>query len=347
LAERIGELASRDISLMEFCGTHTHEIFRYGIRDLLPEEVRLLSGPGCPVCVTSEEDIDYLIALAGEYDLGIITFGDLVNVPGSRGSLARLRAEGHEVRPVYSPLTALEIARDNPAKEYVLVGIGFETTAPILAYTLKEAKRLGIGNLLFFAANKLTPPAMEAILERGEVHLDGILGPGHVSTVIGSRGWREVQARYGIPLVITGFEPRDILFGVYQAVRLVAAGAGELVNAYPRCVTEEGNRRASALMYEVFEVGPANWRGLGEIPRSGLHLRGEYREFDVRERYPLEVESASSAGCRCGEVLRGAITPRDCPLFAVVCTPHNPKGPCMVSSEGTCAAYYLYGGGDG
>ncbi len=344
LAEKINEIAIKPVNLMEFCGTHTHEIFRYGIRSLFNSNVNLLSGPGCPVCVTHEEDIDAIIEMARRYNVGIITFGDMVNVPGSSGSLNNLRAEGYEVHVVYSPVKSIDIAEKNPNKDYVLIGIGFETTVPTLAYTVKLAKEKSLKNFYYFSLNKLTPPAMKALLDMGEVKIDGIIGPGHVSTIIGRKGWMPIFEEYRIPFVISGFEPLDILYGIYLLVKSVVEGKPGLINAYKRSVEEEGNVLAQKMMYEVFEVGDALWRGLGLLPESGLSLKEEYMEFDAKIKFPVNVEPAVDTGCRCGEVLRGVITPPECPLFKVACTPESPKGPCMVSSEGTCAAYYLYGG---
>lgn len=344
LAKKINEIATEPVSLMEFCGTHTHEIFRYGIKSLFNSNVRLLSGPGCPVCVSHEEDIDRILEMAKNYNLGIITFGDIVNVPGTSGSLRELRAQGYEVHVVYSPIQSIEIAEKNPDKDYVLLGIGFETTVPTLAYTVKKAKEKNLKNFYYYSINKLTPPAMKALLDMGEVKIDGIIGPGHVSTIIGRRGWMPIFEEYRIPFVITGFEPLDILYGIYLLVKGVIEKKPELINAYPRSVKEEGNIIAQDLMYEVFEVDDALWRGLGLLKKSGLSLKEDYRDFDAKIKYPVEVNPSPIPGCRCGEVLRGVITPYECPLFKTACTSENPKGPCMVSSEGTCSAYYLYGG---
>ncbi|MGB9856983.1 MAG: hydrogenase formation protein HypD [Dictyoglomaceae bacterium] len=346
LVEEIKRISKKEITIMEFCGTHTHEIFRYGIRELLPKNIHLLSGPGCPVCVTSEEDIDYIINLAENYDLGIITFGDLVNVPGSNGSLNYLRAKGKEVRVIYSPLESLNIAKSNPNKNYILIGIGFETTAPNLAYTLIKAKEENIKNLYFLSLHKLTPPAMKAILDMGEIKLDGVIGPGHVSTIIGRKGWEELFNQYKIPFVIMGFKPEEILYGIYYLVKIIEDEKPALINAYEKSVREEGNKIALNMMYKVFKKESASWRGLGIIENSGLILREEFEKFDIRKLYPQKVDGVKIKNnlCRCGEVLRGVVKPTECPLFGKVCTPESPKGPCMVSSEGTCSAYYLYGG---
>ncbi len=344
LAKKINEIATEPVSLMEFCGTHTHEIFRYGIRGLLNKNIKLLSGPGCPVCVSHEEDIDRIIMMAKKYNLGVITFGDMVNVPGTDGSLNDLRSWGYEVHVVYSPIKSIDIAEKNPDKKYVLLGVGFETTVPTLAYTIKKAKEKGLKNLYYYSINKLTPPAMKAILDMGEVKINGIIGPGHVSTIIGRKGWMPIFKEYNIPFVITGFEPLDILYGIYLLVKGVIEKKPELLNAYPRSVEEEGNKVAQEIMYEVFEVDDALWRGLGLLKKSGLSLKEEYRDIDAKIKFPVEVNPKPIPGCRCGEVLRGVITPLECPLFGTACTPEHPVGPCMVSSEGACSAYYLYGG---
>lgn len=346
LINRIKKISKKEINIMEFCGTHTHEIFRYGIRQVLPKNIHLYSGPGCPVCVTSEEDIDYIIHLAENYNLGIITFGDLINVPGSYSNLNKIRAKGREIKVVYSPLEAINIAKQNPLKKYLLIGIGFETTAPNLAYTLIKAKEENIKNLYFLSLHKLTPPAMKAILDMGEIKLDGIIGPGHVSTIIGRKGWQNIFDEYHIPFVIMGFKPEEIIYGLYFLIKSIEEEKPALINAYEKSVKEEGNLKAQEIMYKVFKLGPANWRGLGTIENSGLYLREEFEEFDIKAIYPIKIEANKNNLCRCGEVLRGVIKPTECPLFKKVCTPENPKGPCMVSSEGTCSAYYLYGGED-
>ncbi|PMQ01028.1 MAG: hydrogenase formation protein HypD [Dictyoglomus sp. NZ13-RE01] len=342
IVKALKKYSDRTINLMEFCGTHTHEIFRFGIRDLLPESINLLSGPGCPVCVTSEEDIDYIIALLKE-GFGIITFGDLVNVPGSEGSLSYYKAIGKEVKVVYSPLDALKIAKENKNKNYVLIGIGFETTAPSLAFTVLKIREENLKNLYFLSLNKLTPPAMKAILDMGEVKIDGIIGPGHVSTIIGKKGWEKIYEEYKIPFVITGFEPMDILKGIYLLSEMVLKNKPKLVNEYKRSVSDEGNLTALNIMYRVFKIADASWRGLGILKNSGLELKEEYDDINIRKVFPIKVQVKHNPLCKCGEVLRGVLKPTQCPLYKKVCTPENPKGPCMVSSEGTCSAYYLYG----
>ncbi len=344
LVREISQLVSNEnYTIMEFCGTHTHEISRYGIRSLLPKSLSLKSGPGCPVCVTAEEDIDYIIQIVEKYDLSVITFGDIVRVPGSKGSLSYLKAKGKEVLVVYSPLESVKIAKNNPNKNYLLIGIGFETTVPTLAYTIKKIVEEDLKNIYYFSLHKLTPPAMKALLDSGEVKLDGIIGPGHVSTILGVKGWQEILKDYKIPFVIMGFEPEDIIWGIYILIQKIKKQEYGVFNTYGRSVSFEGNLVAQELVNEVFYISEANWRGFGIIPNSGLELKPQYQYLDAKKIFLLnEPIKVRKTGCRCGEVLRGVIEPYQCPLFAKVCTPDNPKGPCMVSSEGSCAAYYLY-----
>ena len=330
--------------LMEFCGGHTVTIFRYGIRQLLPPAIEMVSGPGCPVCVTANADLDKAIALAHMPGVIITTFGDMVRVPGSRSSLQQAQAEGADVRMVYSTLDALTIAEENRDSPVVFLGIGFETTAPTVAASVLQAQQKGIGNYYVLSMHKLCPPVIRAILDSGEVKLGGLVCPGHVSAVIGSHPWDFIARDYGIPCVVSGFEPLDILQCVAMLVEQIEGGRSSVEIAYRRGVQAEGNRQALKLMHQVFEPAPATWRGVGEVPDSGLKLREQYaafdaeRAFDIRTGPPYEPE-----GCICGEVLRGVKTPLDCALFGHACTPQYPVGPCMVSSEGTCAAYYSYG----
>jgi hydrogenase expression/formation protein HypD len=345
LVERIRRLSTRPARLMEFCGTHTVAIFKHGIRQLLPPRIEMLSGPGCPVCVTANSDLDWAIALAREPDVTLVTFGDMVRVPGSRGSLEQAKADGGDVRLVYSPLDALAIARENPERQVVFLGIGFETTAPTIAATVVQAEEEGIANFSVLALHKLTPPAMKAILDSGESCLDGVIGPGHVTTVIGSRAWEFVPQEYSLSCVVAGFEPLDVLQAIYILIERIESGEPHVDNAYSRSVRPEGNPVALDYMHRVFEVCAADWRGIGSIPDSGLTLKSEFRRFDARARFEVDPGPPEEpAGCRCGDVIRGAARPWDCPLYRVVCTPQHPVGPCMVSSEGTCAAYYLYSG---
>ncbi|MCX7795695.1 MAG: hydrogenase formation protein HypD [bacterium] len=337
-------LSLGDITIMEFCGTHTHSIFRFGIRELLPENVTMLSGPGCPVCVTDNLDIDYSLALAEIPNTILVTFGDMVKVPGSYKSLQDIKAEGKDIRIVYSCMSALEIAEQNPRKSVIFLGVGFETTAPTVAGAIIEAKRRRIDNFFVYSMHKLTPPAMRSILELGEVKLDGILGPGHVSTVIGSEAWSFIPDNYKMPIAIAGFDTIDILLGIRALLEMIRDKTPRVVNTYLRAVKPKGNKLAQNLMYEVFEVTDSYWRGLGRLPKSGLKIREKYRNFDASIQFPINIENVVRHKlCKCGEVIRGVTSPLECPLFNKVCNPTNPIGPCMVSSEGTCSAYYLYG----
>ena len=337
-------LASRPVRLMEVCGTHTVSIFRHGLRSLLPPEIVLISGPGCPVCVTPAGEIDAFVSLAKRPGITVVTFGDLVRVPGSGGSLAEARARGARIEVVYSPIDALQIARQRPGDTVVFLGVGFETTAPTVAATMIEARRQNLGNFTLFAAHKTVPPALDGLLGDGEVALDGLICPGHVSTVLGASAYRPLVEKYRMPCVVAGFEPVDILAAILQLARQVIEGEARVMNAYPRAVRWGGNERARAVMDEVFEQADSEWRGLGTIPKSGLALRPEWADLDAVCRLDVAVQSAAEPeGCMCGEVLKGLVTPPDCPLFAHGCTPLAPVGPCMVSSEGTCAAHFRYG----
>ena len=345
LVERIRDQATRPMTFMEFCGGHTHAILRHGIRQLLPETVEMRSGPGCPVCVTSAGDLDRAIALAGVPGAILATFGDMIRVPGSHRSLQEAKAAGADVRVVYSTLDALQIARENPARPVLFLGVGFETTAPTVAAAILQAEAEGIANFYVYSVHKLTPPATRAILDAGEVRLSGILGPGHVTTIIGADAWEFLPRDYGLSCAIAGFEPLDILRAIEALVHRAVEGEPAVDNAYGRSVRAEGNRVALDTMDRVFEVGPADWRGLGVVPASGLHLRPAYARFDAARAFPVEVAPAQEPkGCRCGEVLRGVVLPTECRLFRRACTPLRPVGPCMVSAEGACAAYYAYGG---
>ena len=333
---------------MEFCGGHTVTIFRYGIRQALPQTLEMVSGPGCPVCVTANVDLDKAMALSQIPDVIITTFGDMLKVPGSYSSLQEARASGADVRMVYSTMDALKIAKENLDKSIVFLGIGFETTAPTIAASVLQARDKGIRNYYVLSMHKLCPPAIRAILSSGEVELQGLICPGHVSAIIGSHPWGAVALDYGIPCVISGFEPLDILQCVSMLVAQVEKGESKVEIAYRRGVHPEGNRQALKIMEQVFEPCPAQWRGIGEIPDSGLKLREEYQHFDAELAFNIVPEPACEPeGCICGEILRGVKTPQDCALFGKTCTPERPVGPCMVSSEGSCSAYYLYGGSFG
>ena len=343
LLARIRSRSSRGVRLMEFCGGHTHAILKFGLRRLLPPTIELLSGPGCPVCVTSQRDLDTAMALAMTDGVILTTFGDMIRVPGTKGNLQEIKALGGDVRIVYSSLDALTMARANPGRQVVFLAVGFETTAPTVAAAILSARAEGLANFSVLSLHKLTPPAMKAILDAGEVKLAGILGPGHVTTIIGSRAWEFLPACHAIPCAVAGFEPLDILEGIYALVDMIESGTPRVRNAYARSVRPEGNLEAQRRMQQVFEVEEAQWRGLGPVPSSGLGLRKGFESFDALLRFPVELDaSPEPKGCRCGEVLRGVVQPPACALFGRVCTPENPVGPCMVSGEGACGAHWLY-----
>ena len=341
LIESIAKLSpAGGATLMEVCGTHTVAIARNGIRNLMPEGTRLASGPGCPVCVTSNRDIDTVIALARVPGITIATFGDMTRVPGSTSSLLAEQAAGRSVQIVYSPLDALTLAQQNPDREIVFVGVGFETTTPLVAMAIKRAAAAGLKNFSVFGAHKNMPGALEAIINDPQLKVDALILPGHVSTIIGAEPYRFLAEKYGIPGVITGFEPVDVLQGIAMIMRQLHEGRADIEIAYARGVMPEGNPVALAAIDEVFETSTALWRGLGEIPGSGYRIR---EEFAAVRRFQPDVEPTQDPkGCRCGDVLRGIMAPNECPLFRKVCTPENPVGPCMVSSEGSCAAYHRY-----
>jgi len=349
LIAEIREAASDTVRIMEFCGGHTHAIMRYGLRQALAPQVRMLSGPGCPVCVTDDREIDHAIALAHLPGVTVATFGDMMRVPGTRESLLDARAHGAQVEMVYSALDAIALAQKDPQRQVVMLGIGFETTAPTVAASILQAQRAGLSNYSVLSLHKLTPPAMRAILDAGEVRVDAVLGPGHVSAITGVAAWRFLPEQYGISCAVSGFEPLDMLRAVRELVR-AANKAPCVSNAYARGVAEAGNPVAQQIMGHVFAVGTTAWRGLGEIPGSGLAIREELAAFDARRRFDVSEalartgRSAHERGCRCGEVLRAVIEPDECPLFGTACTPARPVGPCMVSGEGACAALYRYGG---
>jgi len=343
LLDAIRVRSTRPARLMEFCGGHTHAILRFGIPTLLPETVSLRSGPGCPVCVTAAGDLDRAIALAQVPGVILTTFGDMIRVPGSHTSLAQAKAAGADVRVVYSPLDALRLAQDNPERPVIFLGVGFETTAPMVASAVLAAEAAQVENFFLYSTHKLTPPATRAILDSGEVALDGVIGPGHVTAIIGSQAWGFLPEGYHMPCAVAGFEPVDILRAVLALVEMVEEERPAVANVYARTVQPEGNAAAQAALARVFDVAAAEWRGFGTIAASGLALREAYARFDAAERFPVEVAPAREPpGCRCGDVLRGIILPPECPLFARVCTPRAPVGPCMVSAEGACAAYYQY-----
>ena len=343
LVEKLNNISSEKINIMEVCGTHTMAIFRYGIRDVLPPNINLISGPGCPVCVTPQSYIDTALALCERKDVIIATFGDMMRVPGKRGSLSTKKAEGADVRIVYSPMDCLLMASQNPSKKIVFLSIGFETTAPMTAVTALEAKKNNISNLFFFTAHKIVPPAMEALVQDKYLKIDGFLLPGHVSAIIGTKPYEFLSVDYNIPGVVTGFEPLDILQGLNTLVCMISKKDYRIENEYKRIVNTEGNPDASKYLNEAFNIVDSSWRGLGKIPQSGLEFNSKYEAFDALKHFKINYEEYDgSPGCKCGEILKGKIKPMDCPLFKKLCTPENPVGSCMVSSEGTCAAYYRY-----
>jgi hydrogenase expression/formation protein HypD len=335
---------NRPLKLMEVCGTHTVEIFRHGIRDVIPKSITLLSGPGCPVCVTSVRDVDAAISIAENPGVILTTFGDMMRVPGGSKSLLDARSEGADVRVLYSPLDALAIAQKEPGKEVVFFGTGFETTSPLLAASIAHAEQANIRNISVYAAFKLVPPALKALLDSADVQVDGFILPGHVSTIIGSRPYEFVASQYKIPSVITGFEAAEIIEGILMIVQQIAQKRAAVEIQYRTVVREEGNPRAVALLEKYFEPAEAYWRGIGAIPGSGLKLREQYAAFDAYKKFkPPLSDGAEPELCSCGDILRGVKIPIECALFGTGCTPESPVGPCMVSTEGSCAAYYKYG----
>ena len=342
----------RQYNLMEFCGGHTHAIFRYGVQDLMPDNVRFVHGPGCPVCVLPVGRIDNAIGLAQQHDVILCTYGDLLRVPGSgRKSLLKVKAEGADVRMVYSTQDALKIARDNPGREVVFFAIGFETTTPPTAVAIRQAQAEGLKNFSVFCNHVLTPAAIQNILESPEVReigsvlIDGFFGPSHVSSVIGSQPYEFFAEEFQRPVVIAGFEPLDVMQSALMLIRQLNEGRHEVENEYTRVVSREGNRKAKALVAEVFELRRSfEWRGLGLVPYSALRIKSAYAGFDTEKRFDVPAIQASDVkGCECPSILRGVKKPTDCKLFGTVCTPENPMGSCMVSSEGACAAYWTYG----
>ena len=343
LIAQMHALSRRPVRLMEVCGTHTMAIFRSGLRALLPETITLVSGPGCPVCVTTQREIDQFVALARCQGVILTTFGDLLRVPGSGSSLQQARAAGCDVRVVYSPLDALALAARNPAKKVVFLGVGFETTAPTVAAALLSARARGVSNFLVFAAHKRTPPAVAALMAAPDLRVDGFLLPGHVCLVAGTQAFQPLVDRYRIPCVVGGFEPVDLLRALARLVAQIEAGEALLENAYERAVNAGGNAKARAAMAAVFADVDAEWRGLGVIPESGLKIAAAHRALDAEASFDLSVPDVPEPrGCACGQVLKGIKLPTDCALYQKACTPLHPVGPCMVSSEGTCAAYFRY-----
>ena len=344
LTEAIRALQPEPVKLMEVCGTHTMAIARAGIRSVLPEGVELLSGPGCPVCVTPAEVMDAVLELAMEKDVILTSYGDMLRVPGSRpgDSLQRRRALGADVRLVYSPMDAVELAKENPNRQVVFLGVGFETTAPGTAAAALSAKEAGIGNFTVWSMLKLVEPALRALIAMPDFRVGGFLCPGHVATILGEEGFRFLAEEFSLPAVISGFEPEDILLAVYRLLRQRKEGAARLENQYRRAVRPEGNPLARAVMDRCFVPGRDLWRGLGEIENSGLRFRKELEELDAERRFGVTYGPAQPTACRCGDVITGRLRADCCPLFGRRCTPEDPVGPCMVSSEGACAAAYKY-----
>jgi hydrogenase expression/formation protein HypD len=341
--DAIRAAVTRPWTLMEVCGGQTHAIVRFGLDELLPAEITLVHGPGCPVCVTPVELIDKAVALAARPEVVFCTFGDMMRVPGSRRDLFTAKSEGGDVRVVYSPLDALELAVREPAREVVFFAVGFETTAPANAMAVFEARRRGIRNFSLLVSHVLVPPAMQAILASPQRRVDGFLAAGHVCTIMGTEEYEPLARRHGVPIVVTGFEPLDILQGVHMCVRQLEEGRAEVENQYSRSVRREGNAAAAEMLRRVFEVVPRAWRGIGTIAESGFRLREELAAFDAERKFALAgVGGRESAECRSGLVLQGLLRPPDCPAFGVRCTPDAPLGATMVSSEGACAAYYRY-----
>lgn len=335
--------SKKKINIMEVCGTHTVAFFQTGVQDLFPEDLNLIDGPGCPVCVTPNGYLDRAIEILNRHNVILTTFGDMVKVPASYSSLKKEKASGKDIRVVYSPMDALEIAVNTPESEVVFLSVGFETTTPGEAAVIREAESRNINNFSMLIGNKLTPPAVDALLSSGEVKLDGFILPGHVSTITGSRSWDFIAKKHGKPAVISGFSAKDLVMGTVMLIKLIEKNSAIVENIYKEVVSEEGNRIAIELIDELFEKGDSNWRGIGTIPGSGLKLREKFSRFDAEKKFPVDPpEEIENSKCRCGEVLKGLIKPFQCPLFGNICTPSEPVGACMVSFEGACSAYYKY-----
>jgi len=340
VAARLG----RTVSIMEVCGTHTVAIYRYGLKHLLPKELRLISGPGCPICVTETSFIDHSINIAATKGVTVATFGDMVNVPGSWESLADARAKGAAIKVVISPLDALKLAASDSSRRVVFLAVGFETTAPSVAATVLEARTQRLDNFHILCAHKLVPPILDALLQQPDVEIDGLILPGHVSTIIGSNAYSQLPERYGVCCAVTGFEPVDVLAAMLMLLDQLVSNKPTVANEYTRAVRPDGNAQALRLMHQVFQPADATWRGIGPLDNSGLALRKEFAEFDAERRFAFDrSEARDDPNCRCGDVLLGRIEPEQCPLFGAACTPECPRGPCMVSSEGSCSASFKYG----
>lgn len=343
IIKKINQVSKKPLRLMEVCGTHTTSIFRHGIRSVLPEKITLLSGPGCPVCVTAQKDIDAFVKFSKLEDVIVTTFGDLIRVPGSGSTLGKEKAEGADVRVVYSLFDALQIARENKNKEVVFCAVGFETTTPTIAAGILTAAAEKIHNFSIHSANKLTPPALAALMETDGIQIDGFILPGHVSVITGTNAYSDTFEKYQIPSVIAGFEPVDILNAILQLIEQNEQGMPALENAYPRAVSDLGNIKAQEITRQVFEPCDSVWRGIGTIPSSGMTLKKEFHQYNAAQKFNLKlVDTPEPAGCACGKILMGLKTPTQCALYKKKCTPMTPVGPCMVSSEGACAAFYRY-----
>lgn len=344
LVEELKRAVTKPLRVMEVCGSHTMAIFRNGLRSILPSGMELVSGPGCPVCVTSASHMDAFIGMADRPGVRVAIFGDLFRVPGTRGSLAEASSRGAKVDIVYSPMDALDLAVKNPQELVVFLGVGFETTTPGIAATILTAHNTKVKNFMVFSTQKTMPAPMEALLSDPALQIDGLLCPGHVSSIIGASTWEPLAKKYHLACVVSGFETADLLKSLILLARQVGNNDIKVENVYPRAVSWEPNMRAARMVEEIFEPADMDWRGLGRIPASGLKIRDKYSAFDAEVRFDITLpEAQEPKGCMCGNILKGMNTPRQCPLFANRCTPANPIGPCMVSSEGTCAAYHKYG----
>ncbi len=333
----------RKVNIMEVCGTHTMAISRNGLRQIIPETINLISGPGCPVCVTPAADIDRILEITDKYEISVFTFGDMLRVPGTKSSLYDKRSEGKDINICYSPTEALDFAKKNPDRQVIFIAIGFETTIPLTSVIIKRAYKEKTSNFYTYNTHKLIPEALEILLKDKQIKIDAFLCPGHVSAVIGSRPYNFIAENYCTPCVISGFEPYDILESIVMIIEQLKRGKPEVEIQYRRVVREEGNPAAVKSIYEVFDKSDSVWRGLGNIPVSGLKLKEKFLKFDAKTHFPVkEIKSVEPAGCECGNVLKGIKRPVECKLFSKVCRPDNPVGPCMVSSEGSCAAYYKY-----
>lgn len=342
LAARFKKEKGRIPVFMEVCGSHTMALAKTGIKARLKDHVRLIAGPGCPVCVTDQKSIDAMIQLSEGPNRILCTFGDMMRVPGSKFTLMKAKTDGKDIRVVYSPLDSVKIAEENPDKEVIFLGIGFETTIPILALAIREAKRKTLKNYSIWMTTKLVEPVLRVLLDSGEVKLDGFLLPGHVSVVIGTQSYRFLVKEYGVSGVITGFEPVQLLSGIYKLLQLLLENKVEILNDYTYVVKEEGNLVAESLIADYLEHHDEVWRGMSTIPKSGLVLKEKYAPFDAKKKFNVSLDEPRETKCRCGEIIRGLITPEECVLFNKGCTPTHPIGPCMVSTEGTCAAHYQY-----